>query len=146
MNILEPLFQRKKSSVYEVVSKWPQQCDKEKFSKARNEARRTVRKAKNKWFMEKADEAQKVRFGGKAVWKCIRDMQYARQGLVSSRLSTVNDEEGNPCMMPEIQQEQWRRHFSNVLNVQSQFSDEELNKVRQRPVRQDLAELLQWMS
>ena len=74
------------------------------------------------------------------MWKCIKDMQYGRWELVPSKLSTLNDEEENPCKTPETQQERWRKHFSKVLNVQSQLSDEELNKVRQRPVRQDLAE------
>ena len=78
--------------------------DKSKFSKARCEARRAVRDAKNRWFMNKAEEAQKVRFGGKRVWQCITDMQYGRCGLVPSRLTAVNNEEGNPCVTPEAQE------------------------------------------
>ena len=37
--------------------------------------------AKNSWFHEKAEEAEKEHFGGKKVWKCIRDMQHGCRGL-----------------------------------------------------------------
>ena len=81
------------------------------------------------------------RFGGKKVWKCIRDMQYGRRGLVPSRLTTVVDEEGNPCTTVEAQQQRWRRHLNtNILNIQSQFNEDEIKKARQRPVRHQLAE------
>ena len=35
----------------------------------------------------KSEEAQQSRFGGKMVWKCIRDLQYARRGLALPILS-----------------------------------------------------------
>ena len=104
MNVLESLFQRRN----QLYLRWlgsGLSSDKHKFSKARSKARRAVRDAKNTWFMNKAEEAQKVRFGGKRVWQCIRDMQYGRRGLVPSRFTAVNDEEGNPCVTPEAQQE-----------------------------------------
>ena len=50
-----------------------------------------------------------------------------------------NNEDGNPCTSLSDEQQRWRRHFSTVLNVQSQFEREELEKVRQRPLRLDLA-------
>ena len=52
---------------------------------------------------------------------------------------TINDENGNPCTSPSAQQQRWQRHFSSVLNRQSQFNPQELEKVRQRPLRADLA-------
>ena len=81
----------------------------------------------------KAEEAQWSRIGGKKGWKCIRDMQYGRCGLVPSRLTTVVDEKGNPCTTVEAQQ-RWRRHFTKILNIQSQFNEAEIRKARQRPV------------
>ena len=132
-SVLEPLFQER----YQTYLRWlgsGLNNDKVKFSKARSTARRMVREMKNKWFTNKAEEAQTTRFGGKKVWQCIRDMHYGRRGLVPSRQLAVDDEE-------EEQQERWRRHFSNILNVQNHFSEAELEKVCQRPVRHDLAEL-----
>ena len=71
MNVLEPLFQKRN----QLYLRWlgsSLSSDKEMFSKARSEARRAVRDAKNKWFVNKAEEVQKVRFGGKRVWRCIK--------------------------------------------------------------------------
>ena len=98
-NVFEPLFYKRNQNL-----KWlgsGSSSDKVKFSKAKNEARRAVRDVKNRWFMDKAEEAQNVRFGGKKVWQYIRDMQYGRRGLVPSRLTTVDNEQGNPCVTPE---------------------------------------------
>ena len=45
-------------------------------------------------------EAQKVRFGGKTAWWCIRDMQCCGIGLVPSRSAMISDEEGNLWITP----------------------------------------------
>ena len=51
------------------------------------------------------------------------------------------DEEGYPCSTVEAQQQRWRRHFTNILNIQSQLNEAEVEKARQRPVRHQLAEV-----
>ena len=109
--------------------------DQRSFWQAKGEARRVMQDAKNRWFQEKAEEAQKAWFGRKRVWKCFRDMQYGRRGLVPSRSATIKDENGNPCTTPSAQQQRWQRHFTNVLNTQRQFNMEEIQSVRQRPQR-----------
>ena len=43
-----------------------------------------MRKAKNTWFQEKAEEIERERFGGKKVWKAIRDMHAERKKGVDS--------------------------------------------------------------
>ena len=137
---LETLFQKR----HQLYLKWLSSgliCDKQKFAQARSEACRAVRAAKNAWFSGKAEEAQQVRFGGKKVWRCIRDMQHGKRGLIPSRLNTILDEEGNICVTTDAQQQRWRRHFTKVLNLQSQFNVNEIMKARQRPVRHQLAEL-----
>ena len=50
------------------------QADLRRFRKARGTARRAIREAKNTWFLRKAEEIERERFGGKKVWKAIRDM------------------------------------------------------------------------
>ena len=114
--------------------------DKRKFVKARTKARQAIREAKNAWFQVKALEAERRRNNGKGVWKCIRDMQRGRKGLIPTRTAVVKDENGNSCSTPELQQQRWRRHFSNVLNLQSEFSVEELERVRQRPMRPEMGD------
>ena len=45
------------------------------------------------------------------------------------------------CTTLEAQAEQWRKHFTKILNIHSEVKEEELERVRQRPLRPDLAEL-----
>ena len=49
-----------------------------------------------------------------------------RKGLIPVRTAVVRDEDGNDCPTVEAQQERWRRHFTNILNIQSDFDTEEL--------------------
>ena len=62
---------------------------KRKFMMARRSARKAVREAKNKWFQVKAAQAMRGKNNGKVVWKCIRDIQRSRRGLVPVRTPTV---------------------------------------------------------
>ena len=65
------------------------------FREARSTARRrAIREAKNTWFLRKAEEIERERFGGKKVWKDIRDMQQGRKELLPSRSAVIPDEEG----------------------------------------------------
>ena len=67
------------------------------------EARKSIREAKNSWFRAKAQEAEGEHFGGKKVWKCIRDMQLGRRGRVPTRVVAICDESGEPCSTPTEQ-------------------------------------------
>ena len=115
--------------------------DKRAFKEARSDTRRAIRIAKDRWFLMKAQEAEKNRFSGKSIWRSIRDMQRGRRGIVPMRAPAIRDENGNPCTTLEDQQERWRRHFASILNTQSQFDPTEIERVKQRPVRMQMAEL-----
>ena len=138
--VLEPLFDRRNL----LYAKWlgsGNANDRQKFVKARQDARKAVRNAKDAWFRSKADVAQQRRFGGKEVWQSIRDMQRACRGLIPQRAGIIKDEEGQPCTSVDAKQQRWRRHFTDILNVESQFNHAELDRIRQRPLRPQLAEL-----
>ena len=68
-------------------------------------------------------------------------MQRGRRGLVPTRSATIRDENGNPCTTTDTQHQRWRRHFSNVLNIPSQFNEVELARIRQRPIKSQMADL-----
>ena len=51
--------------------------------------------------------------------------------------------QGATCPEPESWQQRWGRHFTKGLHVQSKFDEEELRRVRQRPLRPEMAELPQ---
>ena len=64
---LEPLLQKRN----QMYSKWlssGHNSDKLRFLNARRAVRQAVRAAKNTWFLNKAKEAQKVRFWRKKLW------------------------------------------------------------------------------
>ena len=63
------------------------------------------------------------------------------RGLVPTRSATIRDENGNPCTTTDTQHQRRRRHFSNVLNIPSQFNEVELARIRQRPIKSQLADL-----
>ena len=73
------------------------------------------------------------------MWKAIRDTQHGCRGLLSCRTAVIDDEESVPCSSKETQQQQWRRHFSKVLNLRSQFEEELLESVRQRELNESIA-------
>ena len=65
------------------------------------------------------------------MWKAIRDMQRGRRGLIPTRAVTISDEDDVPCGSISDQHQRWRRHFNKVLNIRSQFDEEEMELVRQ---------------
>ena len=113
---LRPLFEER-SRLYAQWLSSGKVRGRRKFVKARSAARKAVRDAKNGWCRRKAVEASAGRNGGKVVWKCIKDIQRSRRGLVPIRVTTiVTDEDGKPCTTPNSQQQRWH-HFEKVLNV-----------------------------
>jgi hypothetical protein len=51
----------------------------------------------------------------------------------------VRDENGVVYSTVEEQNERWRRHFTKILNVSGEFDVEELGRVKQRPLRPEMA-------
>ena len=137
---LGPLFQERNQLYLRWLST-KRTSDHKKFKKARRDARKAMREAKDAWFRKKAEKAQLGRYGGKEAWRSIRDMQSACRGLVPRRTGSIKNEEGHRCITVEETQQRWRRPFTKVLNIESHFNTTELDKVRQRPVRMHLAEL-----
>ena len=137
---LKPLF-AERNRMHTVWISDGREASRRKYADARRAARHAVRVAKDAWFQRKASEAERGRNGGKVVWQCIRDIQRGRRGLVPVRSAVVQDENGNSCTTTEAQQERWRRHFSKILNIQSDFDMEELSRVRQRPTRNEMTEV-----
>ena len=74
INVIHPLLQ-KRNTLYNKWLNTGKTADKEEFKKARTEARKSIREAKNNWFSLKATEAQGGAHGGKVVWTCIREIQ-----------------------------------------------------------------------
>ena len=71
------------------------------------------------------------------VLRCIRDILRGRKGPVPMRSVVVRDEEGNPSelLRSNSSGEEWRRHFTKVLNIQNKIDLAKLKNARQRPLR-----------
>lgn len=54
---------------------------------------------------------------------------------------SIKDKSGNVCTLLDTQQEPWIRYCTRVLNLQSHFDLEELQKVQQKSLRPELEEL-----
>jgi len=77
----------------------------------------------------------------KAVKIMIRlygSVSEGRNGMLLLRTSNIEDESGNVCESVELVLEQWRRHFSNILNIESVFKVDEISRLQQKPVREEL--------
>ena len=109
-----------------------------RFKAARKEARSAVRSAQTAWFEKVAGEAEQSRFDSARVWKCIYALQRAHRGLVPTLVQTIKDEHGEVCSTVSAQHQRWRRHFSTVLNINSQLDMTLLGSLPQREIQQEL--------
>ena len=100
-----------------------------------------MREAKEQWFLCKVVEAERGH-SGKILWRCIKGIQRGRRGLIPVRSSMVKDEEGNVCSTSDKQQERWRKHLAKILSIQSEFSMDNMSRMRQRPIRPEMEDTI----
>ena len=114
-----------------------------KFKIARTEARAAVRRAKNHWLADVAKQAELGRTScrGGSTWPAIRSIQRCFQGLRPVPVLGIKNENGTPCQSIEDQTKRWQRHFTKILNVESEVDMTVFNTLQQRTVAQELAEL-----
>ena len=96
-----------------------------------------VRDAKELW-VKKTAEAANVERDGKGRWSCVKQLQEVFRGRQSVRTSGVLSEDGRQLSEPVEVVARWFRHFSGVLNVASQFSQECVDRMSLLEVRTDL--------
>ena len=103
---LKPLFSER-NRMHTVCLSNGRETSRRKYADTHRAARLAVRAkaAKDAWFQQKASEAERGRNDGKVVWRCIRDVQRGRRGLVPVRSAVVQDKSGNSCTTTEAQQE-----------------------------------------
>ncbi len=107
---LKPLIE-KRNRMHSLWIGTGRERDKAKWMRACRDTRSRMRAAKNTWFQKKALEAERGK-NGKIVWKCIRDIQHGRRGLVPLRKAV---EAGAVCGTLELQHQRWRSQILNIL-------------------------------
>ena len=77
-----------------------------------------IKKAKNAWFQNKAQEVEEGMLtgaSGKGAWKGLKDIQKGRSGLKPVRPRGIRNCEGQLCTNDEQISARWREHFESVL-------------------------------
>ena len=86
----------------------------------------------------KAAEIECAMRGSGNAWKSIRQLQEANRGLRPAISKCVKDETGELCKIQADCHNRWKRHFRQVLNIDSEFDMTTVEFVQQRPLRADL--------
>ena len=60
-----------------------------------------VRRAKNAWFQQKAQQVEIAMRGWKGVWNGLWDIQRGKAGLRPVRPKAIRNSSGELCMRPE---------------------------------------------
>ena len=75
---------------------------------------KVVKKAKDEWLQEKADEVEVARLSRgshRNMWKSLRELQRGRAGLRLVRTRNIRKANGDPCESLEESVNRWRKHF-----------------------------------
>ena len=104
-----------------------------------NDSRRAVTTAKDAWFQCKLWKQREGDTVGSLYGNVFVTFK-EEEMVLPMRSAVVKDENGHVCTTTESQHRQ-RRHFNNILNVQSGFDMEELERVTQRQLKPEMAEL-----
>ena len=114
--------------------------DSQRYVRQRRYVAHEVRRAKNAWFQEKAQQVEIMMHGGKGVWNSLNYIQRGRAGSQPVRPEAIRNSSGELCMGPESSLHRWHGHFETVLNIRNNFEESVIQFAEQRPVREELAQ------
>ena len=86
-----------------------------------------VDEAKGRWILRVAREAKSEREDEKQRWMSIKQLQMAFAGQRPTRPMAVVKKNGEMTCCPKEVKLRWFNHFSNVLNIPSQYQEEFIN-------------------
>ena len=138
--VLEPLLQERRLCYYRWVGS-QLQYDYTRFKIAPSRARAAVRRAKNEWLTDVAEQAEAGRSRGGLIWSSIHTIQRCFHGLRPIPSMAVKNEDGLPCSSTEELNARWHRHFTKVLNIESIYNSEVFDSLRARPICHELDDL-----
>ena len=119
--VLEPLFHQRQLLHRRWLSS-RSTADYSAFSEARRRTRAAVRSAKDCWLKSKAVFVEADRFSSRGAWTAIRNIHSCFTDLHPHPVTSIRDEEGNPCVSVDDQCARWHRLFTGVLNLPSQYN------------------------
>ena len=72
------------------------------------------------------------------MWKSLRELQHGRAGLRPFRSRTIKKANGDLCESAEESINRWKKHFCQVLNIQSRYTKDVVSYVQPVAVREEL--------
>ena len=108
---------------------------------ARARDRAAVRRAKNEWLTDVAEQAQAGRSRGGSIRTSSHTIQRCFHGLRRVPSRAVKSEDGLPGSSTEELNAWWHRHFTKVLNIESIYNSEVFDSLRARPICHELDDL-----
>ena len=108
------------------------------FRRHQRKVKVAIDKAKEEWIQKVALEGENSTKDGRTRWKSIRKLQMAHAGRKPTRPTAVLKENGELTENPEEVRARWHRHFTKILNVPSEFSDEVIHNMQSQPTHWDL--------
>ncbi len=108
------------------------------FRKRQRVVKVAVDAAKEEFVCRTACEAEKAIMDGRTRWGSIRKLQMTHAGCRPIKPSAVLKENGDLTNGPDEVKARWQRHFTNILNVPSEYRDEVIADMPSLSTRWDL--------
>ena len=99
------------------------------FRQAQRRVKKAVDRAKEDWILNVAREAEEAVKDGRTRWVCIRRLQQAYAGRRPCIPRAVRKNDGELTDGPSEVLQRWYQHFSNLLNQQSNFDEEVIQRM-----------------
>ena len=136
---ITPLIEAK-NRAYERLLQSNSPANRQEFRQQQRRVKNAINNAKDEWIRKVALEGEGTNRDGKTRWKCIRKLQTLHRGRRPVQTTSVLKENGELANDPDEINSRWHRHFTTILNVASQFSEETIASLEPRPTLWDLDE------
>ena len=128
---LQPLLDEK-NAAYDRFLQAKSPSSKKEFRRHQRIVKRAVDTAKEDWICKVASDAEKAKKDGHQRWMCVRQLQMACRGRRPRRPTALMKEDGEMTSSPEKVKKQWHHHFSRILNIPSEYSQEVIDLMPRR--------------
>ena len=104
-----------------------------RFKQARAEAKRVIVNAKNKWWQKKTEENEEAFLCGNSfeAYSLIRLLRNSHEYRSRVRSPNIKSKYGDLLTENDATLEQWKEHFSEVLNVDAAVGNEVIDSIEE---------------
>ena len=115
----------------------PTASNQEKLKKARSKLQRNLREMENDWWLQKADEMQKMADVNNSAgfFGSLKEVYGPRAQMSNTLLSA---DKCSTITEPEQLTQRWREYFDGLLNMESTTEEDALNHMTALPSQQDM--------